>query len=161
MSSPPARRYTVLRWIAIPPVALIAAFIAFNLFTPFRLMQEGIWPDSWGVAGEYGSLVVDALLMLAPLIAVMVLAAWLTAPCARIVTVKVTSSLLGAGCGAFALLLAAVQQHWHGALVMGFGALAAAITGVLIVRYERQEALRAAAEAETDDEAGATEHDGH
>lgn len=153
MSSPPLRRHTVLRWIAIPPVAVIAAFIAFNLFTPFRLMQKGIWPDNWGRAGDIGLLVVDALLMLAPLIAVMVMAAWLTAPHAKIATVKVASGLLGAGCGASAVVLAAVQQHWHGTMVMGFGALAAVITGVFIVRYERQEAVRAAesVDAETDD----------
>lgn len=152
------RHQNLVRWIAIPPAALIAAFIAFNLFTPFRLMQEGIWPPGWGLAGDIGSLVVDALLMLAPLIVVMVFAAWLTAPHSKILTVKITGSVLGAGCGAFALLQVGVQ-HWHGAMVMGFGAAAAVITAFFIVRYERQEALRAAQGA-ADGEGGETHADG-
>ena len=151
-----------LRWLAIPPVALVAAFIAFNFVTPFRLMQEGLWSSDGGLWAEAGMLTVDALLMLAPLVVVVVLAVWLTAPHAKIRTVQIAAGLITAVCAVFALLQLGVG-NWHGGLVLVFGAVAAALTGILIVRYERSEAAMQQArdrDAESAAQAAAVESSG-
>lgn len=146
------RHRIILRWLAIPPIATLAAFIAFNLVAPFRLMQGGLWPADGGPAAAFGFVVVDALLLLAPLTVVIVFAAWLTAPAAKVLAVRLTAGLLAGVCAAFtATLLAA--QHWHGAMVLIFGALAAIVTAGFIVRYERRQAMVAAAEGAGTDEA--------
>jgi len=135
------------RWLGIPPIAVIAAFLAFNLVTPFRLMHKGMWGSDTDAAMVVVVVAIDALLILAPLIVVVVFAAWLTAPAYKIATVRVTQVILAAGCGV-AMLGPLQEGHWQGAMVLAFGALAAVLTGGGIVRYEqRQAASTGAAEA--------------
>jgi len=136
-----------LRWLGLPPIALIAVFLAFNLVTPFRVMHKMAWPDDSGPAGVLVFVAVDALLMLAPLIVVVVFAAWLTAPAWKIETLRITEVLLVTGCIA-AMLLRLVEGHWQGVMVLGFGAMAAVITAAALVRYERRQARGGAEEAE-------------
>ncbi len=142
------RHRAVLRWLALPPVAVVAAVIAFNFVAPFRLMQEGLWPADGGTVSQIGVLTVDALLVLAPLLVVVVLAAWLTAPYAKIRTVQVTAGLIIAICAVVAVLQLGVGQ-WYGAMVFVFGILATGVTALLILRFERQQAAEADADAET------------
>lgn len=138
------------RWFAIPPIAVVAAFLAFNLVTPFRLMNKTMWGAEPGAAMVLVVVAIDALLILAPLMIVAVFAAWLTAPAYKIATVRVTQLVLAGGCG-LAMLVPLLEGHWQGAMVLGFGALAALLTGSGIVRYELRQL---ATQAQADDHAG-------
>jgi len=123
-----------LRWVALPGVVVIAMFVAFNLFTPIRLMQAGIWPGDVSNPLWFGAVLVDALLRLAPLLAVGVTAAWLTAPAARALTARIAGGASAIVClGLLASALLAGQ--WHTVFILGFGAVASVATAALLVRY--------------------------
>ena len=129
---------SLLRWLAIGPISVVAAFFAFNFVAPFRLMQRTIWPEDAGAPVQFVAVVIDALLLLAPLMVVVMFAIWLTAPAAKILAVRMGAALLAGG-ASVVLVLQLLAQQWHGALVLGFGALAAVVTAALIVRYERRQ----------------------
>lgn len=143
-----------LRWFGIPPVALIAVFLAFNLVTPFRLINKGLWPSDVGPAAMLMAVVVDALLMLAPLMVVVVFTVWLMAPCRKVAALRVGEGVLAAGCLA-ALAVPLLAGNWHGGLVLGFGALATVISAGALVRYERRQAGRGAEQPGAADSHGA------
>lgn len=146
------RWQNLLRWIALVPVSVVAVFLAYNIVMPFRLIQWGLWPPDAGDAARLASSALDALLLLAPLTAVVVMAAWLTAPSAKLLTVRVTAGVLALACSGF-LVSHIVEGNWHGSLALGFGALAAVVTATLVVRHERR-AARAAADDAGEEQGG-------